>query len=278
MSRPDVAQLFKARPKVIYHPLMNMYVIPTGDKKNPFTVPISKITKTNPSKRSFPRILGKTKGKQMMAEDLFQDIPLIELGNLDNDMLQPTVAPTFKPTVPMTVAPTDDMFSDVNISDLTPDFIENNVTGQMSQLYSEKANMGGVGEAIDVGKDHTGNSLKDLEIRAKVQGLADRPNEQDWMLEPHFGKDGTYRDSFGALWIRGKALENAGLEDRDEEHRGKDIRLDALPFTGGLKEFAVDASADISGDVAEVVLPMATFLMTKGSGVAAAGVRSLVSE
>lgn len=212
-----------------------------------------------------------------MAEDLFQDIPLIELGNLDNDMTHPTVAPTFKPTVPMTVAPTDDMFSDVNISDLTPDFIENNVTGQMNQLYSEKANMGGVGEEIDVGKDRSGNSLKDFGIRAKVQGFADRPNEQDWLLEPHFGKDGTYRDVGGALWIRGKALENAGLEDRDEENRGKDIRLDALPFTGGLKEFALDASADISGDVAEIVLPMATFLMTKGSGAVAAGVRSLVS-
>lgn len=65
MSRPDVAQLFKARPKVIYHPLMNMYVIPTGDKKNPFTVPINKITKQPiQASRAFQEFLAKQRGSK----------------------------------------------------------------------------------------------------------------------------------------------------------------------------------------------------------------------
>jgi hypothetical protein len=65
MSRPDVAQLFKARPKVIYHPLMNMYVIPTGDKKNPFTVPISKITKKPiQASEAFQEYLAKQRGSR----------------------------------------------------------------------------------------------------------------------------------------------------------------------------------------------------------------------
>ena len=65
MSRPDVAQLFKARPKVIYHPLMNMYVIPTGDKKNPFIVPISKITKQPiQASRDFQEFLAKQRGSK----------------------------------------------------------------------------------------------------------------------------------------------------------------------------------------------------------------------
>ena len=121
------------------------------------------------------------------------------------------------------------------------------------------------------------SGLQNFNIRAKVQGFADRPDEQDMIMKQYFGEKGFYRDETGALFIQPDALKEAGLETRPDPEPGKyldPLRLDALPFMGGMKEVGMDVTADMAGDVTEIVVPMATFLITKGSGAAAAAIRS----
>ena len=35
-NRPEVQAIFKAKPNAVYHPMLNFYVIPTNDPKQPF--------------------------------------------------------------------------------------------------------------------------------------------------------------------------------------------------------------------------------------------------
>lgn len=129
---------------------------------------------------------------------------------------------------------------------------------------------------IDLTVDRT-TGLQDAGIRAKVQGFADRPSEQDMVLEPIFGKNGFYRENSGAMIIQPDALEKAGLETRTGKLRGTPLQLDALPFTGGISELGMDVGPDMIGDTAEIVTPLITTLMTKGSGPAAATARAALA-